>query len=209
MINCNEYYGSPISNQQNFGFIAIDTQEIQSTQPLTSSHKYWTCVVTRLHTESNYIKYSIFDASFLEYINMTNFATYETRVSERLKDDILTQLDVLFPEFPFEKFPELSLIRFEWDNATRLVLNYAPENIKLKLIKQLRDDFWNIYTKRINIHTSSIQEHELEDEKELIEVEQKIVDIRDEILSKYYVPSERSIKLAKAFINSRDYNFDK
>lgn len=183
--------------------------QILSVPLIPNLNTSWTSFSIHPYNTINYVKYNKFDATFLEYINMTDFAIYESCFSERLKDDLLTELDILFPEFPLEEFPELSLIRFEWDNTTRLVLDYAPENIKLKLVKQLRDNFWNIYNKRINIHTSSIQEHELDDEKELIEAEQKIVDIRDEILSKYYIPSERSIKLAEAFMNSRDYTFDK
>lgn len=145
----------------------------------------------------------------LSYLALTNLNT--NQVPDNFKNDISMKLDELFSEFPFEIFQELSLIRFEWDNATRLVLNYAPDDIKLKLIRNLRDEFWSIYTKRMKIYSKMdlpknlIREWGIDYNNELNEVEKRITDVRDEILLNHYKPSDRSRKLAQAFMQSRKF----
>jgi hypothetical protein len=147
-----------------------------------------------------------FNTVFQDYIFTTNKNT--NHISENLKNDITVKLNELLPEFPFESFPELSSIHYDWDDTTRLVLDCAPDEIKLKLIKQLRDEFWGIYAKRVRIqHNQNIPVYVIERwksdyESELPTAEKTVEDIRNEMISKYYIPSERSKKLAKIFMNT-------
>lgn len=153
--------------------------------------------------EESYRLYSPykFNTIFQEYIYITNINS--RHVSERLKDNINAELDKLLLEFPIKSFPELASIHFEWDDTTRLVLDCVPDEIKLSLIKHLRDEFWNIYSARIRIEQNqNIPEYakrkwEFSYESELGEANESIENIRCKVLSNYYDPSEENKEFVK------------
>ncbi|WP_144414009.1 hypothetical protein [Methanosarcina barkeri] len=153
--------------------------------------------------EESYRLYSPyrFNTIFQEYIYITDVNS--THVSEKLKDNINSELDKLLLEFPIKSFPELASIHFEWDDTTRLVLDCAPDEIKLSLTKHLRDEFWEIYSKRIRIeHNQNIPDYakrkwKLSYESELAEANKTIENIRCKVLSNYYNPSEENKEFVK------------
>ena len=142
-----------------------------------------------------------FNTIFQDYLFITN--TNASNITESLKRDITIKLDELLSEFPINDFPELASIHFEWDDTTRFVLDYVPDEIKLQLIKNLREVFWEIYPKRVRIDhnqyipESAKKEWESAYEDELLEAEKVIEDMREKILSAYYIPSEENAELVK------------
>lgn len=153
--------------------------------------------------EESYFLYSPykFNTIFQSYLFITDVKT--SRVSESLKNEITTKLDELLPDFPVNSFPELASIYFEWDDTTRLVLDCAPENKRLELIIDLREEFWEIYSKRVRIkHNQHIPESVIREWKskfntELDQASETIEDIRGKILSDFYTPSEEKKEIAK------------
>lgn len=153
--------------------------------------------------EESYRSYSPykFNTIFQNYIYITNINS--RHVSERLKENINAELDKLLLEFPLTDFSELASIHFIWDDTTRILLDCAPDEVKLKLIKHLRDEFWDIYSKRIRIeHNQNIPEDvrrnwELSYESELNQANETIENIRCNVLSNFYTPSEENKEFVK------------
>lgn len=150
-----------------------------------------------------------FNTIFQDYLHITN--TNKNLISANLKSDMIKKLDELLPEFPIEQFPELSSLHFEWDDTTRLILDYAPERIKMEVIRKLRDAFWDIYSKQVRIiDNQNLPEEIVEKWKsdyayELAIAGKIVEDIRDEVISNYYTPSEKSKKLAEIFMQDTYY----
>ncbi|AKB50491.1 hypothetical protein MSBRW_1238 [Methanosarcina barkeri str. Wiesmoor] len=142
-----------------------------------------------------------FNTLFQEYLLITNKNV--SHVTESLKDDITIKLDELLSEFPIDSFPEIASIHFDWDDTTRVVLDYAPDVIKLNLVRQLRDIFWEIYPKRVRIDCNqNIPEHVIRQWKsaykgELNDAEETIENIRNKVLDTYYTPSEDNKEFVK------------
>ena len=72
-----------------------------------------------------------------------------------------------------------------------------------KVITHLRDEFWDIYSKKVrikhnqNIPESEIREWESKFNSELDQASETIEDIRGKILSAFYTPSEEKKEIAK------------
>jgi hypothetical protein len=145
-----------------------------------------------------------FNTIFQGYLSITDKNV--SHLTESLKLDIITNLDELLSEFPINSFPELASIHFEWDDTTRVVLDYAPDAIKLELIRRLRDVFWEIYPKRVRIDCNwNLPEYAKREwvsayEGELLNAEKTIEDMRNTILFDYYTPSEENKKVVKMFM---------
>lgn len=142
-----------------------------------------------------------FNTLFQEYLFITN--TNASYINESLKQDIMIKLDELLSVFPIDSYPELASIHFNWDDTTRVVLECAPDSIKLALIKHLRDVFWEIYPKRVRIsHNQFIPDDVIRDweskyKDELFDAEKTIEDIRTKVLMTYYTPLEENKELVK------------
>ena len=142
-----------------------------------------------------------FNTLFQEYLFITSKNV--SLVTESLKYDIIIKLDELFSEFPIDCFPELASIHFGWDDTTRVVLDCVPDVIKLNLVRQLRDIFWEIYPKGVRIACNQnipgyvISQWESAYEGELNSAEEAIEDIRNKVLDTYYTPSEENKEFVK------------
>ncbi|MHC1757068.1 MAG: hypothetical protein AB9861_16835 [Methanosarcina sp.] len=142
-----------------------------------------------------------FNTLFQEYLIITSANV--SYINNSLKQDIVMKLDELLSAFPIDSYPELASIHFNWDDTTRVVLEDAPDTIKLSFIKYLRDTFWEIYSKRIRIDHNwfipkdVIRNWESKYEDELSDAEKIIEDIRTKMLMTYYTPLEENKEFVK------------
>lgn len=127
-----------------------------------------------------YNKPEAFEEIFEEYINLTDIK----RLSNKRIDAIIEKLDDLVSTFPCELFPELYATHFEWDDSTRYVINYVTGSDRIKFIKQLRDEFWKIYSIKMDTIRSMVV-MQAEFTSELIKVDQNLEEMRSKIMAKY------------------------
>lgn len=130
-----------------------------------------------------------FNTIFQEYIDIAN---------RRDKMGMLEPiLDNLLSEYPENDYPELYDLYLEWDDTTRLILDYVPVGLQNDVIKSLMDLFWNTYSKCVRIQYNQnipignlLSEWREEYEKLVPNVYKAIEDTRKKIISKHYERSD-------------------
>jgi hypothetical protein len=138
----------------------------------------------------------VFESLFLEYIKLTNTNEF----SSSLKSRITSMLDEMLSTFPFETFPELCSTHFDWDDATRFVLDYINKDIIMDIVKKLRDEFWKIYSHRMCV-IRDVMTMKSKYYGALEVADKRIEDMRNEILEIYTVPIEESMMHVMRFMH--------
>jgi len=131
-----------------------------------------------------------FNTTFQDYIKIVN--RKEKGFISR-KEELEPLLDKLLSEFPEQEFPELYGIYLEWDDTTRLILDYVPDGKQDALIKKLMDPFWETYSRGVRIrHNQNIPKQEIlsnwktDYAKSMPDTQKQIEDMRKKILSEHY-----------------------
>ncbi len=127
-----------------------------------------------------------FNTLFQEYIRAVE--SKSTLFSSR-KKQLEFFLNKLLFKFPEKDFEELIDIYLEWDDTTRLILDWIPETEKRQqlLIETLMNIFWDIYSKGVrikynqNIPIKIIEEWKTSYKKEFTGSYEKINDVKKEI----------------------------
>ncbi len=89
-----------------------------------------------------------FNTIFQDYIKIVERA--ETGLVSK-KEILEPILDSLLSEFPEKDFSELYSTYLEWDDTTRLILEFVPIKKRDELIKELMDFFWETYSMGVRI----------------------------------------------------------
>ena len=111
------------------------------------------------------------------------------------KEQLEPLLDKLLNEFPEEEFPELFDTYLEWDDLTRLFLDYVPEKKTYGMINDFKDRFWDVYSNGVRIrhnqnipNDTDIKKWSLEYNVSIPQLHTFLSTKRDEILAKNYNP---------------------
>lgn len=136
-----------------------------------------------------------FNTIFQEYIEIVNRKEVGFASKKEMLESIL---DNLLSEFPENDYPELYDIYLEWDDTTRLILDYVPAGkIQNETVNALKDLFWKTYSKGVRLqHNQNIPVDNLvnkwREEYEILvpDVYKIIEDIRKNVLSKHYERSD-------------------
>lgn len=142
-----------------------------------------------------------FNSIFQEYIGIVN----RTEQGFSSKKEILEPiLDNLLSEFPEKEFPEFYDTYLEWDDTTRLCLDYLSGKKQDELIKELTDLFWDTFSKGVRIrHNQNIPDPEIlkrwkiEYESEIPWTNKHIENIRKNLLLAKYKASGKDEALIK------------
>ena len=89
-----------------------------------------------------------FNSIFQEYIDIVNRP--ETGFISK-KETLEPLLDNLLSEFPDKDIPELYYTYYEWDDTMRLCLDLLSGKKQYKLIKEMKELFWEIFSKGVRI----------------------------------------------------------
>jgi hypothetical protein len=142
-----------------------------------------------------------FNTIFQEYIKIAE--RDETCLIPK-RESLEPLLDSLLSEFPEKEFPELYNIYLEWDDTTRLILDYVPGKKKDELIRELMELFWETYSTGVKIRHNQhipipdiLQRWKKEYELSTPDTYKQIENIRTKVLLDHYKASGRDDELVR------------
>jgi hypothetical protein len=143
---------------------------------------YWNPIPDFMETNTEkqaYDKPELFEEIFEEYIEITDIK----RLSNKRIDTILIIMEDLASVFPAELFPELYVIYYQWDEATRYAITHISGSYRVDVIKQLRDTFWKLYNMKMETIRVLI-EMQSHFSDAVIETDKRLSELKTEIMSK-------------------------
>ena len=142
-----------------------------------------------------------FNSIFQEYIDIVNRP--ETGFISK-KETLEPLLDNLLSEFPDKDIPELYYTYYEWDDTMRLRLDLLSGKKQYKLIKEMKELFWEIFSKGVRIVRNQnspdpeiITRWKMEYESEIVKTHKHIENIRNSLLCEKYTASGKDETLVR------------
>nr|HML25500.1 hypothetical protein [Methanomethylovorans sp.] len=138
----------PYKHRTSYNIEAVQKKVIESTvQSMWTQYGYKSGELLKAESYKQNSPY-MFNTIFQDFIQVVD---NPNRTFTPIDFLISSSLDGLLSKFPQNDFPEIEDFYLEWDDTTRLALTLEDKKTKIKLIKELKNLFWQTFSKGVRL----------------------------------------------------------